>query len=495
MILGKLWMETMRLESITRIIQPLTMRGSRDLEIEGVAYDSRQVKPGYLFVALRGERHDGADYIDDAVRRGAVAIVSEQDLERRDVAHLQVEDARLAVAEISSAYYEHPSEKLEMVGVTGTNGKTTVAFMVKHLFEAAGRPTGLIGTVRYELGRRVIPAGRTTPEAPDIHFMLDQMVKARCTAAAMEVSSHALVQKRVYGVDFDVGIFTNLTRDHLDYHKSMEDYFRAKSMLFRGLGQMSKSAAAVINLDDPWGMQLASTGGLNAELILFGVHPGASVRAEDLELQPMGSMFRFVSPWGDADVMLPLPGRYNVSNALAAMAAGGARGLAPEAMAEALRTLAPVPGRLQQFTGIGGVHVFVDYAHTEDALNNVLRTLREIAARRVITVFGCGGNRDATKRPVMGAVASALSDHVILTNDNPRREDPAAILADIRAGVREDASCDVIPDREEAIAAAIHMAKAGDVVLVAGKGHENYQEFNDTVIPFDDAEVVRRFLI
>ncbi|MCB1102615.1 MAG: UDP-N-acetylmuramoyl-L-alanyl-D-glutamate--2,6-diaminopimelate ligase, partial [Kiritimatiellae bacterium] len=205
-------METMRLESITRIIQPLTMRGSQDQEIEGVAYDSRQVKPGYLFVALRGEHENGMDYIDDAVRRGAVAIVSEAPLARRDVAHLMVDDARLALAEISSAYYEHPSEKLDMVGITGTNGKTTTAFMVKHLFEAAGRKSGLIGTVRYEIGKRVIPSSRTTPEAPDIHFMLDQMIRSRCTAAVMEVSSHALAQKRVYGVDFDVGVFTNLTR-------------------------------------------------------------------------------------------------------------------------------------------------------------------------------------------------------------------------------------------------------------------------------------------
>lgn len=495
MILGKLWMETMRLESITRIIQPLTMRGSQDQEIEGVAYDSRQVKPGYLFVALRGEHENGMDYIDDAVRRGAVAIVSEAPLARRDVAHLMVDDARLALAEISSAYYEHPSEKLDMVGITGTNGKTTTAFMVKHLFEAAGRKSGLIGTVRYEIGKRVIPSSRTTPEAPDIHFMLDQMIRSRCTAAVMEVSSHALAQKRVYGVDFDVGVFTNLTRDHLDYHGSMEEYFRAKSRLFRGLGQMSKSACAVINLDDPWGMQLASVGGLNAELLLYGVHPGAAIRAEDLELQPMGSVFRLVSPWGDADVHLPLPGRYNVSNALAAMAAAGARGIPPEQMAEALRHLAPVPGRLQQLTGISGVHAFVDYAHTEDALANALRTLREITARRLIVVFGCGGNRDATKRPVMGAVASALADHVILTTDNPRKEDPEAILKEIASGMRTETSFDVRPDREDAIAAALGMARAGDVVLVAGKGHENYQEFADTVIPFDDVDVVKKYLI
>ncbi|HMP72412.1 MAG TPA: UDP-N-acetylmuramoyl-L-alanyl-D-glutamate--2,6-diaminopimelate ligase [Kiritimatiellia bacterium] len=495
MILGKLCQETMRLESITRIIQPLIVKGSLQHEIEGIAYDSRQVRKGHLFVAIPGHQQDGADFIDEAVRRGAVAIVSERELPlRRDIAHLLVDDARLALAEISSAFYQHPSERIELIGITGTNGKTTVSFMIRHILEHAGRTSGLIGTVRYEIGQRIIPSSRTTPEAPDIHFMLDQMLRSGCRSAVMEVSSHALEQKRVYGVDFDVGVFTNLTRDHLDYHKNMEDYFHAKSLLFRGLGHMSKAASAVINLDDPWGMRLAGIGGLGADLILYGLHPGAAVRAEELELQPLGSVFRLISPWGEAEISLPLPGRYNVSNALAAIAACGARGIAPHVIAEALESMPPVPGRLQQVCGTRGVRVFIDYAHTDDALANVLSTVREITTGKLWVVFGCGGNRDATKRPVMGAVASAYADHVVLTNDNPRKEDPATILAEIEAGLPAGTSYDILPDREEAIAFAIAHAKEGDVVVVAGKGHETVQEFSHTVVPFDDVEVARKYL-
>jgi UDP-N-acetylmuramoyl-L-alanyl-D-glutamate--2,6-diaminopimelate ligase len=496
MILGKLCQETMRLESITRNIQPLIIRGSLHHDIEGISYDSRQVRKGHLFVAVPGGRQNGADYIDEAIRRGAVAVVSETDVSvgHRDVAHLLVDDARLALAEISSAFYQHPSERIELFGVTGTNGKTTVSFMIRHILEHAERHAGLIGTVRYEIGQRIIPASRTTPEAPDIHFMLDQMLKAGCHSAVMEVSSHALDQKRVYGVDFDVGVFTNLTRDHLDYHHNMEDYFRAKSLLFRSLGQMSKHAAAAINIDDPWGMRLAGVGGLAADMIPYGFHPGAAVRAEDLELQPMGSVFRLISPWGEADVGLTLPGRYNVSNALAAITACGARGISPEVMADALHKMPPVPGRLQQLNGRNGVRAYVDYAHTDDALANVLKTLREITPGKVWVVFGCGGNRDATKRPVMGAVASAYADQVILTNDNPRKEDPAKILAEIEAGMTEGTTYKVIPDREQAIATALTGAKDGDVVLIAGKGHETYQEFATTVVPFDDVEVARKYL-
>ncbi len=494
MILGRLCLEAMRLEDITKIVQPILVKGGHSFDVEGIAYDSRQVRKGYLFVALRGGTYNGEDYIEDAIRRGAVAIVSEHEcMPRRDVAHILVEDSRLALAEISSAFYSHPSERIEMIGITGTNGKTTTSFMTRAILEKAGRHAGMISTVRYEIGDRIIPANRTTPEAPDIHFMLDQMIRSNCVSAVMEVSSHALHQKRVYGIDFDVGVFTNLTRDHLDYHRSMDEYFRAKSLLFRGLGQMSKKAAAVINIDDPWGMTLASVGGLSAELVTYGFHPGAMVRAENVELQALGSEFTVESPWGRADVYLQMPGRYNVSNALAAFAACGARGIPPAVMAEALHGMTPVPGRLEQIRTRSGAMVYIDYAHTDDALSNVLQTLREISRRRLITVFGCGGNRDATKRPVMGAVASGYSDLVILTNDNPRKEDPSAILRDIESGIRQGTDCRIIADREKAIAAAIAEAREGDTVLIAGKGHENYQEFADTVIPFDDSEVARRY--
>ena len=495
MILGKLCMETMRLESLTRIVQPLTARGPLTADIEGVAYDSRQVRRNFLFVALKGSHANGSLYIEDAVRRGAVAVVSEDDRwTRRDVAHIHVKDARLALAELSCAFYNNPSERIEVFGITGTNGKTTTSFMIRQMLADAGRHPGLLGTIRYEIGDRVIPASRTTPEAPDVQFMMDQMVRSGCRSCVMEVSSHALDQKRVYGVDYDVGVFTNLTRDHLDYHKDMRGYYLAKTLLFRGLGQLEKDAHAVINIDDTWGMELANTQGLTAELVTYGMHSGAMVRAEEVELSPSGSVFLFNSPWGRAEVRMALMGRYNVSNALAAMAAGCVRGLKPEQMAATLANMQPVPGRLEPVANDRGFKVFVDYAHTDDALHNVLGTLRELRPKRLICVFGCGGDRDREKRPLMGAVAARKADLAIVTSDNPRTENPEAIIDEIMTGIGDAASVQRIADREQAIARAIALAGPGDIVLLAGKGHENYQDFGSTVVPFDDREVARKYL-
>lgn len=493
MILGKLCMETMRLESITRIVQPIQVRGPLHYDIEGIAYDSRLVKNNYLFVALRGQQEDGAAYIEDALRRGAVAIVSEEDRwPRRNVAHILVEDARRAMAEIACSFYDHPSQKIPVVGITGTNGKTTTSFMVREILAAEGRQPGLIGTVRYEIGPRVIPAVRTTPESPDVQFMLDQMVRSGCRSAVMEVSSHALKQRRVWGTDFDVGVFTNLTRDHLDFHGSMEEYFAAKMQLFRGLGLQHKRAAAVVNLDNEWGMELVRTNGLRAQLLTFGEHPSADVRAEDIELDAHGTRFVVRSPWGATDAHLRLLGRFNVSNALAAIATCGALGIAPSRSAAVLAGMNTVPGRLERITSPRGFTVFVDYAHTDDALANVLDTLRELHPRRLIAVFGCGGNRDRSKRALMGAAAHQRADYTILTSDNPRREKPESIIAEIEQGIPTRDRHEIVVDREEAIARALAMAQAGDIVLVAGKGHENVQECGNTIIPFDDREVVRR---
>lgn len=495
MILGLLCEETMRIESLIQVIQPLSVRGEVEADVKGLAYDSRYVKPGCLFVALKGRHQDGARFIQEAVERGAVAVVSETPgWARKDVAHVQVEDARRALAEIACAFYEHPSSRLETFGVTGTNGKTTTTYMIRDMLKAAGRSPGLIGTVSYEIGARSIPANRTTPEAPDLQNMLDQMTRAGCRSAVMEVSSHALDQRRVWGIDFDVGVFTNLTQDHLDYHETMEQYFTAKMRLFRGLGQMQKAAVAVINLDDPWGQQLANVCSW-AECLTYGVHPGASVRAEDLSVGAEGSAFRLVTPWGEAPVRLTTLGRFNVSNALAAAAACGARGVPLETIVRALATFVAAPGRLETIPNDRGIQVFVDYAHTDDALFNVLTTLREITAGRLILLFGCGGDRDATKRPKMGAVAARLADCTILTNDNPRTEDPKKIIEDIRQGFQgHEAAAEAVEDREEAIARALSIAQPGDTVLIAGKGHENYQEFQHTVVPFDDREVARRLL-
>ncbi|HOW98458.1 MAG TPA: UDP-N-acetylmuramoyl-L-alanyl-D-glutamate--2,6-diaminopimelate ligase [Kiritimatiellia bacterium] len=495
MILGQLCVETMRLEYLTRVIQPVTLRGATDCEIEGLAYDSRQVRPGFLFVALPGQRRDGRDFVAEAIDRGAVAVMSEKnELPRRAVTCIRVEDARRAMAEVACALYGEPSRDLFMVGVTGTNGKSTVSFMVRDLLRAAGLAPGLIGTIRYEIGERSIPASRTTPEAPDLQAMLDRMRRAGCRSAVMEVSSHGLDQKRVWGTDFDVGIFTNLTQDHLDYHRTMDRYYAAKSLLFRGLGQMEKSARAVLNMDDPWGLQLANTGGFNAELLTFGMHPGAMVRAENVELSDAGSTFDVATPWGGARVSLRLLGRFNVSNALAALAAGGAAGVPPAQMAEVLGAMRAVPGRLEPIPAARPFRVYVDYAHTPDALTNVLRTLREFTAGRVIVVFGCGGDRDRAKRPMMGAAAASLADYSVVTSDNPRSELPADIIAEIVPGFGEASNFEIEENREKAVFKALRMARAGDTVLIAGKGHETTQEIGNTISPFDDREVARRLL-
>lgn len=494
MLLGSLFEEAMRIEDLLHVVQSHSVRGSAQADITGVACDSRQVKPGYLFVAVPGTHEQGAKYAEDAIRRGAVAVVSQDpEFARKDITHLYVEDARRALAEIACAFYDHPSSKLEMIGITGTNGKTTVSFMLRDMLRAAGRRPGLIGTVQYEMGERCIPANRTTPEATEVQYMLDQMIRSDCKSAVMEVSSHALDQKRVWGVDFDVGIFTNLTQDHLDYHGSMEKYFSAKAMLFRGLGQMNKSAYAVINLDDPWGQQLANIGGVY-EPLTFGVSGGAMVSAEDIELGPQGTVFQLCSPWGTAEVKMNLMGRYNVSNALAALAAGGARGIPLETMIRTLAAFHSAPGRLESIPNPRGVHVYVDYAHTDDALANVCSTLREVTPKKLIVVFGCGGDRDRGKRPRMAAAAAAYADCAIVTSDNPRSEDPAAIIAEVVEGFPAGAHFEVMLDREQAIALAVEMARPGDTVLIAGKGHENYQEFAHTVVPFDDREVTRRYL-
>jgi len=485
----------MRLEYISKIIQPLTIRGPQGLDVEGIAYDSRQVRPGYLFVALHGQHREGHDFIGDAIQRGAVAVVGESgEVGRRDVTLICVEDSRRALAEIACAFYSGPSRSLQLIGITGTNGKSTTAFMCRDILKAAGRTPGLIGTIRYEIGERSIPASRTTPEAPDLQFMLDQMLRAGCKSAVMEVSSHGLDQKRVWGIDFDVGVFTNLTQDHLDYHKTLDQYFGAKTLLFRGLGKMEKSASAVINIDDPWGMQLANTGGFSARRITYGTHPGALVRVGEIDLTPEGSIFDFTTPWGDGQVRLKLLGRFNVSNALAAIGACGALGVDPKLMADVLSEMASVPGRLEPIQNSRGLSIYVDYAHTPDALANVLRTLREVTDKRLLVVFGCGGNRDRGKRPIMGAAAATLADYSIVTSDNPRGEDLAAIIAEITAGFGSCGNFEVEEDREKAMAKALALARPGDTVLIAGKGHENVQEFANTVVPFDDRDVVKRLL-
>lgn len=475
----------MQLKQIVQQLTDATAEGPLDREISGITYDSRRVTPGMLFVAIPGRNADGHEFVSKAIERGASAVLCERACALPSRAtRISVPDAREALAQAARAYFDHPSAKLKVIGVTGTNGKTTVAFMVKSILEAAGVKTGLLGTVRYEIGDRVIPAQRTTPESLEIQQMMAQMFKADCEACVMEVSSHALEQKRVLGVDFDVGIFTNLTRDHLDYHGTMEGYFAAKKKLFAALGPRG---AAVVNADDVYGARLLGTTHTEVELT-YALQNPARLRATKIELNADGSRFVVETPERKFALRLSLIGRHNVYNALAAVGAGMALKIDVVKIQAALTALPPVPGRLEAVKCGQPFGVFVDYAHTDDALTNVLTTLREVTKGRVLLLFGCGGNRDSGKRAKMGKVAAELADFTLITSDNPRKEDPERIAARIEEGyrsVRADAYA-VELDRRRAIQQILGKAEPGDTVLLAGKGHETYQEFEDTVVPFDD---------
>jgi UDP-N-acetylmuramoyl-L-alanyl-D-glutamate--2,6-diaminopimelate ligase len=472
--------------------------------VHSVTYDSRQVVPGSVFVALRGLHADGAAFARDAIARGAIAVVSESPaLPSVTIPWLEVRDARLALAALAVAFFRNPSDQLVLVGITGTNGKTTTSYLLTSIFEAAGVRSGRIGTVSHVIGAREIDAARTTPEAPELQGMLRDMVTAGCGAAVMEVSSHALALRRVDYLHFSAAIFTNLTRDHLDFHRDMEDYFAAKRRLFELL---PPGAIGVANLDDPRGAAFAAAA---PRPVTYAIDTPADVRPGPLTFSLEGLAFEIRTPRGTLAVRSPLVGRPNTYNILAAVAAGMALDLPFSAIEKGVASLALVPGRFELVSGAqDDVRVVVDYAHTDDALKNLLETARPLAAGRVITVFGCGGDRDRPKRPLMGAVAARLSDLVIITSDNPRSEDPDRIIEEIKRGIVPAADRVsprgqtgakatpwlAIPDRGAAIERAIHDARPGDLVLIAGKGHEKYQVIGERALPFDDGEVARNAL-
>jgi UDP-N-acetylmuramoyl-L-alanyl-D-glutamate--2,6-diaminopimelate ligase len=486
----------MQLKQLINELAPLRVEGPLDRDVAGITYDSRRVTPGMVFVAIPGQKEDGHEFISTAIDRGATAIICEKNgFASQRATKIKVSDAREALARAAASYYQHPSRRLKVIGITGTNGKTTVAFMVKQILEAAGVNCGLIGTVRYEIGERVIPAQRTTPEALEIQQMMAQMLRADCQACVMEVSSHALEQKRVCGVEFDVGIFTNLTQDHLDYHGTMEDYFAAKSKLFTSLASGTKKAGAVINIDDSFGARLAKEANLEVQLT-YGLGEAAKIRATHIQLHKDATELVVETPQDTFPCRLPLIGRHNIYNALAAVGAGLVLKVGVRPIQTALNSMRPVPGRLESIALGQPFGLFVDYAHTDDALRNVLTTLREITTGRLLLAFGCGGNRDAGKRPKMGKVAAELADVVTITSDNPRRESPEKIAAAIADGYRSvrGEGCRVELDRQRAIDEILRLARAGDTVLIAGKGHETYQEFENTVVPFDDRVYARETL-
>ena len=495
----------MQLTAALRGVDVLRRMGG-EADVAGVEYDSRRIAPGALFVAMRGESTDGNRYIEQAIARGAVAVVTDSAAAYDavadgafDVAIAEVGHGRRALATIAANVFGHPEQKLHLCGVTGTNGKTTTAFLLEQLLRGAGRVTALVGTIEYRLAGERRPAAHTTPESRDLLALLAEGVERGVTEAVMEVSSHALDQGRVWGVPYDVAIFTNLTQDHLDYHGTMEAYFAAKQKLFDG-SQGRAPRVAVLNAeDDTQGALLQIAQAAGCQIVSYGVDRG-DLHAREVQLQPSGMRFHMVSVASGSEALidLPLTGRVNVLNFLAAAAAALARGLTLEEIAAIAPLLSAVPGRFEAVDAGQPFTVVVDYAHTEDALRNLLKLARELVARRggrVLSVFGCGGDRDRTKRPRMGHAAAEASEIVILTSDNPRSEGPRAIIDAILPGTLGlPAIVEVEPDRAKAIALAMTMARAGDIVVIAGKGHEKTQTIGTSVLPFDDVAVAREAL-
>jgi UDP-N-acetylmuramoyl-L-alanyl-D-glutamate--2,6-diaminopimelate ligase len=478
--------------------------GNSDSTITGIEYDSRRVRPGAVFVAMKGGTTDGNRYVDKAIKAGALGIITDSahtfdhlTVYQAGLPVLEVEHGRRALAQASAAYFGHPERKLAGIGITGTNGKTTTAFLAESLLNLAARKTVLIGTIEYHVAGEARKSIHTTPESRDLYELMADGAALGATELITEVSSHALDQGRMAGIDFDVAIFTNLTRDHLDYHQTMENYFAAKRLLFDGT-RYAAPRVAVINACDPHGEELArAASNAGAEVRTYGIGKG-DWRAVSYALTPSGATIELETPAGSASVQSHLAGEVNIFNLLAAFTATHARGVSFEQLVEFVPQLRPVPGRFQPVSAGQPFTVIVDYAHTDDALRNLIALARQMtqgSGKKVITLFGCGGDRDRTKRPKMGQAAGEGSDFVVATSDNPRNEDPLAILAEIEPALRATGIKYVIePDRTAAIGVALQNAAPGDVVLIAGKGHEKEQILADRTIPFDDAEVALRAL-
>lgn len=488
------------LSKLIESITPLELHGQMDREITGLCYDSRKSGPGSLFVAIPGEHTDGHKFISVALKKGASAILHEQKLESYDpsAAYIRVESCQKALAALAAAFYRRPSKEITLIGVTGTNGKTTTSILIHSFLEEIFESSGLIGTLEYRIGKQRLPAPHTTPQSLELQELLRNMADQKIAHCVMEVSSHSLVQHRVAGLDYRVAIFTNLTQDHLDYHKNMDEYLEAKLLLFKGL---SPGSTAVINLDDPYGHRFTEAS--RGIVITFGLSEKAMIRAEKIELISAGARYTLVTPRGRFHIESPLVGRFNIYNNLAAVGAAFALDLPMDRVLSALGKVATVPGRMERVTAPGSPFtVVVDYAHTPDGLEKVLKTARSFTKNRLIVLFGCGGDRDRTKRPIMGRIAVNEGDLIYITSDNPRNEEPTAILREIEKGAHEalalepnrDKTHILEVDRKKAIESAISQAKEGDVVVLAGKGHETYQIFKDRTIHFDDREVAREFL-
>lgn len=475
---------------LSRLISGLTFKkmiGS-DQQIRDLQTDSRKIKAGDLFICLKGFTVDGHDFVPQAVKQGAVAILTERELADlpSSVTQIIVKDTYKAMAKLSSVFFEHPSKRLPVIGVTGTNGKTTTTWITKQIYEQAGYTMGLIGTIENRIGDRVLATKNTTPESLELQRLFKQMADSGCHYAVMEVSSHALALGRTWGTSFTQGVFTNLSPEHLDFHQTMEAYQEAKGLLFARL-----KGAAILNADEP------ATGYFKrlteAEVITYGINNQADIQAKNIRMTNHEMNFLVETFKGNLTVTTKYMGTFNIYNILAAIGSALAEGIPLSNIENAVKQLKPVPGRMEPIPNDKGIQVFVDYAHTPDSLENVLKTAREFTPHRLICVVGCGGNRDKTKRPVMASIAEKWSDYVVLTSDNPRLEPPEQIIAEMETGMCGDKYVAIV-DREEAIAYALEQAKPGDTVLIAGKGHETYQIIGTESIHFDDREIARKYL-
>ncbi|MBN1569291.1 MAG: UDP-N-acetylmuramoyl-L-alanyl-D-glutamate--2,6-diaminopimelate ligase [Acidobacteria bacterium] len=487
----------MLLKDVLARIRGVEWQGDLNTEIKGISYDSRTVQKGDLFVAIKGEKMDGARFIPQAIQNGATAVASERSLETAvEFAAVTVSDARRFLAEISRVFYGDPSNRLKLVGITGTKGKTTTSYLVDAIFKQAEIRSCLVGTIGMKIGSQSYHSSHTTPESSDLMKFFHQALAKGCTHGAMEVSSHSLVLKRVWGTGFSVGVFMNLTHDHLDFHKDMETYFLAKQMLFMEENG-NQVESAVINIDDPYGKRLA--GEIRGAVLRIGFNKPADIRVRSYQSDAGGSDLALETPSGPMDLRVHLIGRPNAYNIMAAAAAGLCLGIGLEDICAGVQSLKGVPGRMELVDAGQDFTVIVDYAHSPDSLENLLKAVAQLPHQRLITVFGCGGDRDRTKRPIMGEIATNLSDYVIATSDNPRTENPLEILREIEPGLSKGSGpYKIVPDRRSAIESAISMAQTGDAVVIAGKGHEDYQIIGTQVIPFDDrklaTELIRKLL-
>lgn len=491
---------TKNLRELIALLPGAEIEGLLDRTITQITYDSRQVGPGSLFIALSGSKVDGHDYVANACRQGAVAVLVEKDVaDASDATVIKVADTRAAMQVITPWFFDYPSRKLRMIGITGTNGKTTTTHIVRAILMRAGFKVGLIGTIHSLIGDKVLPVKNTTPDVVDLQALLAEMVKEKVDYVVMEVSSHALALGRVSGTEYDVGVFTNITRDHLDFHLTFDNYIDAKAELFRLVSApdaAKQGKAAVVNIDDPAGSVMLDN--CQCRSITYGVEGTADLTATDINVRSRGAAFVIKGPFGSLPLQLKITGVFNVYNVLAAVGAALAEGIDVNTIRVALEEFQSVPGRFELVDAGQPFTVIVDYAHTPDGLENILKTARQFAQGRIIVIFGCGGDRDRTKRPIMGRLAMEYGDVVIATSDNPRTEDPAFILQEVEVGLKEagrgEKPYEIIVDRREAIARAIRLAEADDVVVVAGKGHETYQILKDRTIDFDDREVAREII-